>query len=1020
MAFGAALHGFVQGFKTGYDLVQSPEEKERARLEDEYRKAVTRHYEQQTDLLPITSQQAQERIDIDRERMETEKLGTPAERAAAEQRRKFLEGVGGGSGGDQSALPVENVAPVATTGAVADTDVASADAVIQPVTDSLVDTGEALSFVPEEYRQAFRDTGEAYGLNPVWHANLIRKESRFNPDALSPKGAEGLAQIMPGTAPIMGVDPSDPYQSIVGSGRYLRELIDKFGNETDALVAYHNGEKGAADWIANGRKFSDLGPEAQDYLTVLDTGDAVEGDPLVDVADKKYIPEMAAAYAAQVGLPPAALAVEEMATGGGEYQQPVLEDAGPFYQDQATEPAAFADERLRPTADLTLAGGMGPYQPAGVEATTGAEEAALYVTPEESQQEVNVAAEAIPDVANAQELVGQTKSDVDAYFSPGGEQAIPTPESDKAEERKLDGYGGAVRSLVADADQVLKEKYPDMSPDVRKVMAFKEVELFHQGNGDAASAKNARIELYQYYQNEHNKWAGIAEAAAEDGNVEGTARALAEKYANIPDGSNVDFINNKDGTVTMVVTEGELGNVTTRKVMSPDEVFAEALNWSPEDFGNRLAVYAGATPAEDQRAFQAGMSSLSGVTEIPGSIGGPDERARAPGEPVREALNTGVPPLNTALMGQMSTADQQREYRLAQESAMKAQTERRQAAVAAGQESTFQRGAAGVAGGRLPTEQELAGMTKEQADRVTAMGQQAAFERGMAALNIDESGTVAFQRAGPPDEGGPGPEQGAPLPADRDPTMVATEYIYHKGSGELSPLPPELVGQMGPLATQYTAARDQMLQEWKDKQPKEVTPLTYEQKATLQGDITETWTTMQDEVQGSVDDGELDQATKDLLDQHAAEIQGAAFEIYATNEVSTQDAILAARNMVLFTPDPDVPSHGHRGWIATYDPETESIVVQFNDGDMVSMSEETYKSLKAIQDNQINALRAQEAQAAETEAGDVLIEGQENARRATEDYEYGRKWTNIPATMPPVTDPTIRPIPSFGAIGRGY
>lgn len=75
---------------------------------------------------------------------------------------------------------------------------------------------------------------------------LVHQESRWNPDAVSSKGALGLAQLMPDTARLLGVDPLDPAQNLDGGARYLRMMFDRFGDWELALAAYNAGP-GAVD-----------------------------------------------------------------------------------------------------------------------------------------------------------------------------------------------------------------------------------------------------------------------------------------------------------------------------------------------------------------------------------------------------------------------------------------------------------------------------------------------------------------------------------------------------------------------------------------------------------------------------------------------------------------------------------------------------------------------------------------------------------------------------------------------------
>jgi soluble lytic murein transglycosylase-like protein len=70
---------------------------------------------------------------------------------------------------------------------------------------------------------------------------LVQQESGWNPNAVSPKGATGLAQLMPGTARALGVDINDPEQNLEGGARYLRAMYDKFGSWRLALAAYNAG-----------------------------------------------------------------------------------------------------------------------------------------------------------------------------------------------------------------------------------------------------------------------------------------------------------------------------------------------------------------------------------------------------------------------------------------------------------------------------------------------------------------------------------------------------------------------------------------------------------------------------------------------------------------------------------------------------------------------------------------------------------------------------------------------------------
>jgi hypothetical protein len=85
-------------------------------------------------------------------------------------------------------------------------------------------------------------------------ARLIWKESRFDPNALSPAGAEGIAQFMPGTAALRGLTNSfDVEQAIPASARYLAELKTSYGNLGLAAAAYNAGPQRVQDWLSGKR-----------------------------------------------------------------------------------------------------------------------------------------------------------------------------------------------------------------------------------------------------------------------------------------------------------------------------------------------------------------------------------------------------------------------------------------------------------------------------------------------------------------------------------------------------------------------------------------------------------------------------------------------------------------------------------------------------------------------------------------------------------------------------------------------
>ena len=91
-----------------------------------------------------------------------------------------------------------------------------------------------------------RQSGSKYGVDPYLIFCVMEQESHFNAHALSPKGARGLMQLMPGTSARLGVTrPSDPAQNIAGGTRYLKQLIQQFDGRIDLVLASYNAGEGA-------------------------------------------------------------------------------------------------------------------------------------------------------------------------------------------------------------------------------------------------------------------------------------------------------------------------------------------------------------------------------------------------------------------------------------------------------------------------------------------------------------------------------------------------------------------------------------------------------------------------------------------------------------------------------------------------------------------------------------------------------------------------------------------------------
>ncbi|HEV2912724.1 MAG TPA: lytic transglycosylase domain-containing protein [Pyrinomonadaceae bacterium] len=108
------------------------------------------------------------------------------------------------------------------------------------------------------------DAGARNGVDPVLIYATMHQESSFKQRALSPKGARGLMQLMPGTARRFGVtDIFDPRQNIEGGARYMRFLLDSFGGDVALALAGYNAGEGAV--MKYGRRVPPY-RETQEYV----------------------------------------------------------------------------------------------------------------------------------------------------------------------------------------------------------------------------------------------------------------------------------------------------------------------------------------------------------------------------------------------------------------------------------------------------------------------------------------------------------------------------------------------------------------------------------------------------------------------------------------------------------------------------------------------------------------------------------------------------------------------------------
>lgn len=129
--------------------------------------------------------------------------------------------------------------PAAAPLAASEADFAEAAAIPD---HAIADPARHAAGIPPRYHAKILELAARFDLSPSLLEAVVWQESRWNENAVSPVGAQGLAQLMPGTARYLGVDSRDPFQNLEGGARYLREQLDRFDGDLEkALAAYNAG-----------------------------------------------------------------------------------------------------------------------------------------------------------------------------------------------------------------------------------------------------------------------------------------------------------------------------------------------------------------------------------------------------------------------------------------------------------------------------------------------------------------------------------------------------------------------------------------------------------------------------------------------------------------------------------------------------------------------------------------------------------------------------------------------------------
>jgi len=319
----------------------------------------------------------------------------------------------------------------------------------------------------EELCSTLLRSAQAHDLPITFFGNLIWQESRFDSKAVSPVGAQGVAQFMPKVATEVGVsNPFNPFEALPAAARMLRGLFRQFGNFGLAAAAYNAGARRVDDWLSKGGK---LPEETRNYVRVI-TGrpadewrgpkpklaafklpprmpcrhmdEFAQADEAARVEEAAFIAEQERLQAAERARVAAAAHAKSSRHGKKhEPSKPEAKTAATVATKAATKPDTKIATKASPNANAAASHAKSnnhgkKHEPSKPEAKT----AATVATKAATRPDTKIATKASP---NAKQSKGKSQpTRVAVVIKPqAGKTAAPTPATAKPRNRKVADAG---------------------------------------------------------------------------------------------------------------------------------------------------------------------------------------------------------------------------------------------------------------------------------------------------------------------------------------------------------------------------------------------------------------------------------------------------------------------------------------------------------------------------------------------------------------------------------------------------